>query len=76
MILAIPIFSRLFIFTFTDVIILARANSNIKCHAVMLGTLSPFVLGLMEEVREGYLILPDFKFSDIGILMNLIYSGT
>ena len=28
MILAIPIFSRLSIFTFTDVIILARANSS------------------------------------------------
>ena len=42
----------------------------------MLGTLSPYVLGLIEEARDGCLILPDFKLSDIGIVMNLIYSGT
>ena len=47
----------------------------VDCHLLALGTLSPFVLSLMEEAGGDCLILPDFGKSDILTLMNLVYSG-
>ena len=42
-------------------------------HLLALGTLSPFVLNLVEEAGGGdCLILPDFGKSDILTLMNLV----
>ena len=47
----------------------------VDCHLLALGTLSPFVLNLVEEVGADCLILPDFGKPAILTLMNVVYSG-
>ena len=47
-----------------------------NCHKILIGSFSPYVLGLVAEANGDGLILPDYRTSEIGIMMNLIYSGT
>ena len=47
----------------------------VDCHLLAIGTLSPFVLKLVEEDGGDCLVLPDFGKSDILSFMNVVYSG-
>ena len=58
-----------------DFPVFSMEGEHVNCHLVVLGSLSPYVLHLVQQTGGDCLILPDSSIVDIFSFMNIVYSG-